>query len=319
MEKTRVNCFALFLLLVLLTGCSSTSGTSATVEELPEEAPSYVTELKVPTVEEVQEINEYVNGLISYGVGPQVEGRPITEEDYLEFGTGDCGIYCYLFVKELSRHGYYQATLYGISSLHIGEDSSIHAVVEVQTTEGPYVFGPTHGIYYTTDMATLLTCDDAQAYACGEPSMDSYYLTNRFFTEAYQVLEQPDSLLLNDLNLLGWYPASVTSSIPVEPASSQDVVYDETLTPNSIFCVFTEDVEFYRITMSFMEELQVPLEVTCWSVDEDGTKTALEGDLVQDVYDLSYQLKDAATTSEILVEISGRETLPNLALFDIYQ
>jgi len=77
---------------------------------------------------------------------------------------------------------------------------------------------------------------------------------------------------------LGWYPASVTSSIPVEPASSQDVVYDETLTPNSIFCVFTEDVEFYRITMSFMEELQVPLEVTCWSVDEDGTKTALEGD-----------------------------------------
>ena len=98
MEKTRVNCFALFLLLVLLTGCSSTSGTSATVEELPEEAPSYVTELKVPTVEEVQEINEYVNGLISYGVGPQVEGRPITEEDYLEFGTGDCGIYCYLFI-----------------------------------------------------------------------------------------------------------------------------------------------------------------------------------------------------------------------------
>lgn len=189
MEKTRVNCFALFLLLVLLTGCSSTSGTSATVEELPEEAPSYVTELKVPTVEEVQEINEYVNGLISYGVGPQVEGRPITEEDYLEFGTGDCGIYCYLFVKELSRHGYYQATLYGISSLHIGEDSSIHAVVEVQTTEGPYVFDPTHGIYYTTDMATLLTCDDAQAYVCGEPSMDSYYLTNRFFTEAYQVLE----------------------------------------------------------------------------------------------------------------------------------
>lgn len=293
MEKTRVNCFALFLLLVLLTGCSSTSGTSATVEELPEEAPSYVTELKVPTVEEVQEINEYVNGLISYGVGPQVEGRPITEEDYLEFGTGDCGIYCYLFVKELSRHGYYQATLYGISSLHIGEDSSIHAVVEVQTTEGPYVFDPTHGIYYTTDMATLLTCDDAQAYVCGEPSMDSYYLTNRFFTEAYQVLEQP--------------------------ASSQDVVYDETLTPNSISCVFTEDVEFYRITMSFMEELQVPLEVTYWSVDEDGTKTALEGDLVQDVYDLSYQLKDAATTSEILVEISGRETLPNLALFDIYQ
>lgn len=123
--------------------------------------------------------------------------------------------------------------------------------------------------------------------------MDSYYLTNRFFTEAYQVLEQP--------------------------ASSQDVVYDETLTPNSISCVFTEDVEFYRITMSFMEELQVPLEVTYWSVDEDGTKTALEGDLVQDVYDLSYQLKDAATTSEILVEISGRETLPNLALFDIYQ
>ena len=293
MEKTWVNCFALFLLLVLLTGCSSTSGTSATVEELPEEAPSYVTELKVPTVEEVQEINEYVNGLISYGVGPQVEGRPITEEDYLEFGTGDCGIYCYLFVKELSRHGYYQATLYGISSLHIGEDSSIHAVVEVQTTEGPYVFDPTHGIYYTTDMATLLTCDDAQAYVCGEPSMDSYYLTNRFFTEAYQVLEQP--------------------------ASSQDVVYDETLTPNSISCVFTEDVEFYRITMSFMEELQVPLEVTYWSVDEDGTKTALEGDLVQDVYDLSYQLKDAATTSEILVEISGRETLPNLALFDIYQ
>lgn len=76
-------------------------------------------------MEEVQEINEYVNGLISYGVGPQVEGRPITEEDLLEFGTWRLRIYCYLLFKELSRHGYYQATLYGISSLHIGEDSSI--------------------------------------------------------------------------------------------------------------------------------------------------------------------------------------------------
>ena len=314
-----MNCFALFLSLVLLTGCSSTSGTSATVEELPEEAPSYVTELKVPTVEEVQEINEYVNGLISYGVGPQVEGRSATEKEILDFGEGHCGMYAYLFTKELSRHGYYQATTYGISSFHIAEATANHSVVEVNTTEGPYVFDPTHGIYYTTDMETLLTCDDVQAYACGEPSMDSYYLTSRFFAEAAQVVVLPDKRDSSDVNLLRWYPASVTSSIPVQPTSSQDVVYDETLTPNSISCVFTEDVEFYRITMSFMEELQVPLEVTCWSVDEDGTKTALEGDLVQDVYDLSYQLKDATTTSEILVEINGRETLPNLALFDIYQ
>lgn len=314
-----MNCFALFLSVTLLTGCSSTPGNVPKVEEVPEETPSYVTELKVPTVEEVQKINEYVNGLISYGVGPQVEGRSATEKEILDFGEGHCGMYAYLFVKELSRHGYYQATTYGISSLHIGEGTANHTVVEVQTTEGPYVFDPTHGIYYTTDMATLLTCDDAQSYACGEPSMDSYYLTNRFFTEANEILEWPDPLLLNDLNLLGWYPASVTSSIPVQEVSEQNVVYDETLTPNSISCVFTEDVEFYRINISFMEELQVPLEVTCWSVDEDGTKTALEGDLVQDVYDLTYQLKDAATASEILVEISGRETLPNLALFDIYQ
>ena len=107
--------------------------------------------------------------------------------------------------------------------------------------------------------------------------MDSYYLTNRFFTEAYQVLEQPDSLLLNDLNLLGWYPASVTSSIPVEPASSQDVSMMRRSHPTPSLPLY-RGMEFDGITMSFMEELQVPLEVTCWSVDEDGTKTALEGD-----------------------------------------
>lgn len=314
------NCIALLLSAILLTGCSTVSGKKGDAlskEETAQEVKtSYVTELKVPTVEEVQEINQYVNGLISYGVGPQVEGRPFTEEESLAFGVGDCRLYVYLFVKELSRHGYYQATTYGISSFFIGDDTADHSVVEVKTTEGSYVFDPTHGIYYTADMGTLLSCGNAEEYICGEPSAESYYLTNRFFAEPNQIVVLPDGRNSGDLNLLSWYNASVASSITVEP--TQKVVYDESLASNSIVCRFDESVEFYRIEIGFMDELQVPLRVECWSVNDDGTKTPLEGDLVQDVYHLSYQLEDTAEISEIVVEISGRDTLPNLGFFDIY-
>ena len=102
----------------------------------------------LPTVQEVQEINQYVNGLISYGVGPQVEGRNPCEREILGAGEGHCGMYAYLFVKELSRHGYDEAMVYDISSAYLGTATANHSVVSVETQEGSWVFDPTYGIYY---------------------------------------------------------------------------------------------------------------------------------------------------------------------------
>lgn len=87
----------------------------------------------LPTLQEVQEINQYVNGLISYGVGPQVEGRNPCEREILDAGEGHCGMYAYLFVKELSRHGYDEAMAYDISSTYCGTETAQHSVVSVVT------------------------------------------------------------------------------------------------------------------------------------------------------------------------------------------
>ena len=274
---------------------------------------------KVPTVQEAQEINLHVNGLISYGVGPQIEGRAATEDEILASGEGHCGMFAYLFVKELSRHGYYGATTYGITSLFIGESTANHTVVEVETTEGPYVFDPTHGIYYTTDMDTLLSCGNAEMYAEGQPSMESYYLTSRFFAETSSLTVYIDARDESDLNLLQWCDGNVASSIAIQPTATQDVVYDENLEENSISCTFDEKVEFYRIRIGFMEELQAPLDLTCYTVDESGEKALLHGRLIQDTYELNYQLDDPVTISKIIIEIAGEASLPEIAFWDIYQ
>ena len=274
---------------------------------------------KVPTAQEAQEINLYVNGLISYGVGPQVDGRAAMEDEILAAGEGHCGMFAYLFSKELSRRGYYGTTTYCITSRYIGESTADHTVVEVETTEGPYVFDPTHGIYYTTDMATLLSCDNAETYAEGEPSMESYYLTSRFFAETSSLTVYIDARDESDLNLLRWCDGNVSSGIAIQPTDTQDVVYDENLAPNSIVCTFNEEVEFYRIRIGFMEELQAPLDLTCYTVDKTGEKSVLHGNLIQDSYELNYQLDDAAIISKIIIEITGEASLPEIAFFDIYQ
>ena len=211
-------------------------------------------------------------------------------------------MFAYLFSKELSRRGYYGTTTYGITSQYIGESTANHSVVEVETTEGPYVFDPTHGIYYTTDMATLLSCDNAETYAEGEPSMESYYLTSRFFAETSSLTVYIDARDESDLNLLRWCDGNVSSGIAIRPTATQDVVYDENLTPNSIVCTFNEEVEFYRIRIGFMEELQAPLDLTCYTVDKTGEKSVLHGNLIQDSYELNYQLDDAAIISKIIIE-----------------
>lgn len=273
----------------------------------------------LPNAEQVQKINQYVNGLIDYGIGPLVDGRATTEEEILEFGEGNCGMYAYLLVKELSRHGYNEAVIYGITSQYIGEGTANHAVVEVETTDGTYVYDPTHGIYYTTDLDTLITSGNAEAYACGEPSMETYYLNSRFFAEASNISVYLDGRNNSDFNLLNWYEASVHSGIPVRVNPSQDIVYDADMDDNSIICQFEEEVEFYRIEIGFMEKLQGPVSIECWAVNANGTKTKLEGQLVQDIYGLSYQTTDEVSTLEVVVEINGNQPLPMLAFFDMYQ
>ena len=283
------------------------------------ESTAYATDTKIPTVDDVQKINKYVNGLISYGAGPQVEGRAATEDEILAAGEGHCGMYAYLLVKELSRNGYYKASTYGVNSSYIGESTANHSVVEVETTEGPYVFDPTYGIYYTTDMETLLSCDNAELYAVGEPSEETYYLTSRFFAEAKSLTVYIDGRDFSDLNVLNWCNGTVLSSVSVQPTSSQNIVYDEEIAPNSIVCTFEDAVEFYRFRISFMEELQDSFDLTCYAVDETGKKSALQGTTIQDRYELNYQLNDAATVSELIVELAGDTSHLVIGYFDIYQ
>lgn len=141
----------------------------------------------LPTVQEADEINRHVNRLISYGVGPQIEGRNPCEREILKAGEGHCGMYAYLFVKELSRRGYDHAVVYDIRSTYRGSNTADHSVVEVETEDGLFVYDPTYGIYYQTDLETLTNCDNIEVYACGEPSEESYYLTDRFFSEIERI------------------------------------------------------------------------------------------------------------------------------------
>ena len=93
-------------------------------------------------MEEVQEINEYVNGLISPTAwSPGRGGAYHARKIIWNLGTGDCGDILHLFIKELSRHGVLSGNPYMESAqLCISGKILLSMPVEVQTTEGPYVF-----------------------------------------------------------------------------------------------------------------------------------------------------------------------------------
>lgn len=273
----------------------------------------------LPTLQEVQEINQYVNGLISYGVGPQVEGRNPCEREILDAGEGHCGMYAYLFVKELSRHGYDEAMAYDISSTYCGTETAQHSVVSVVTQEGNYVFDPTYGIYYQTDINTLIDCGHAEDFAVGETYSESFYLTNRFFSEIEKVSCYEDVRNSYDLNLLKWYNSAVISGIPTVPELSQEIVYDTTVGADSIVLSFDEPVEFYRLEFGFSEQVQVPLELEFEVPDSAGKTHMLDGRLVQDAYRLTFQLEEAYSSSEIHVELQGCEELPQITFLNLYQ
>ena len=296
------------MITVSLCACANTSMEAATTEAQV-----------LPTVQEVDEINRYVNGLISYGLGPQVEGRNPCEREILNAGEGHCGMYAYLFVKELSRRGYDNAVVYDIRSTYWGSNTAAHSVVEVTTQDGLFVYDPTYGIYYRTDIETLTNCESVEVYACGKPSEESYYQTSQFFTEKIQLVCYEDVRNSYDLNLLEWYDHSVSSGVQTIPELSQEISYDATMEPGSIVLSFEEPIEFYRMEMGFDGKVPELLNIEFKIRDENGEMVAIEGRFKRSAYHVSFQLEEPHSSSKIILKLTNYEELPYINYLNLYQ
>lgn len=89
--------------------------------------------------------------MLSYGIGSRPEGRNPTEKEILSAGEGDCGMYAYLFCKELSRRGA-KGTAYDLRTFSYEGFAISHTAVEVETEEGKMVCDSTHGVYCCSDL-----------------------------------------------------------------------------------------------------------------------------------------------------------------------
>ncbi len=275
----------------------------------------------VLSVKEVQHINLKVNKMLDYGEGPRVEGRNPTEKEILAAGKGHCGMYAYLLCKELLRHGV-EGIAYDLRTSPYGNPAASHTVVEVQTEEGRRVFDPTYGIFYHNDLDHLLTCENVPDYRGGIPSdKDSYYLTDRFWSEVVQIVRYTNVCNVYDLNLLRWTMAMSSANLPqtaLEAISS--IKIDESLEKNSIMTTFHNDEDFYRIEVGFKERLSEPFLAECRIMDSQGNIVTVSGRLHKKSYSIEFQLDEAVTGQSVQISFqSETQQLPPLAYYNVYQ
>lgn len=281
------------------------------------------------TPEEVQEINLRTQALIRYGKGPISEGRFPTEKEILAAGEGHCAMYVYLFCKNLSRRGA-QGTVYGIKAPFFGESSGSHALVEVETSEGVFVFDPTHGVYYDTDLKTLISSGRAMAYLHGTPSINGapfrgvFYLTDRFFSDASYITCYPNICDDGDLKLLKEGTRSFTSVNAewLQKGREYSFVLHEQLPIGAIETKFVEPTELYRIKIGFSSKLWQDVSVNLKITDEKGERLASGGWVRQTDFTLEYQLSEPVVASAVYLQLKTRADeamLPKVAYYQMYQ
>lgn len=272
------------------------------------------------SLDECWSINDSVHQMIAYGAGPQVKGRNPSEKEILAAGEGHCGMYVYLFCKELSRRGA-EGVVYDLHTYD--SPSHSHSVVEVETDKGRMVFDPTYGVVYRSDLENLLACGNAREFLRGTPSGPNItcYLENRFWAEIAQTAAYLNICDVYDLNLTQYAAAKSSANLPqIEMPAVLSVIQDKTLAENSVLTVFAKEEEFYRIKARFKERLAEPLIVECRIRDSRGEEKIRSGRVTQKAYSLEFQLDDPALAQSVQITfLQGKKPLPPLAYYDIYQ
>ena len=126
---------------------------------------------------------------------------------------------------------------------------------------------------------------------------------------------------LYDLNLTQHAAAKSSAHLPwIEMQGGRAMEPDKTLAENSVLTVFAKDEEFYRIKARFKERLAKPLDVECRVWDSRGEESIRKGHVTQKAYSIEFQLDEPATAQSVQITfILGKEPLPPLAYYDIYQ
>ena len=89
---------------------------------------------------------------------------------------------------------------------------------------------------------------------------------------------------------------------------------------NSVLTVFEKDEEFYRVKARFKGRLTEPLTVECRVRDSRGEESIRKGRVTQKGYSVEFQLDEPATARSVQITfLQGKEPLPPLAYYDIYQ
>lgn len=172
-RKSRIAALAaIYVAASVFAGCtlSSNGNMPGTESQFPKE---YLSAAKI------QEVNQRVNSLLEYGVGPQIEGRNPCEVEILSAGEGHCGMYAYLLVKELSRMQIDSIAI-DVKGTFDGITPANHTIVQAETNAGDCVFDPTYGIYYTADLKTLCSSGKAEQYKMGTATEQTYFQSDRF-------------------------------------------------------------------------------------------------------------------------------------------
>ncbi|SFD26461.1 hypothetical protein [Clostridium uliginosum] len=190
-----------------------------------------------------------MNKLIDYGSGPVIEGRNPTEKEILEYGNGHCREFAYLFSKKISKFGFKSIVI----DIH-RFDGNDHSVVEVNVINHKYVFDPTLGVYYKTNINNLINKNklDIDKVRVGESTASYLYGEDLFFKgvqtydvytdvrDYYEIDKITDTLFTSKTN--------ISSELPFEKNQIINNDEDKILEIN-----FQKTISFYRTKLYFSD------------------------------------------------------------------
>ena len=277
------------------------------------------------SVEDIQSINLKVNKMIMYGEGPCAKAFNPTEKEILAHGNGHCGMYAYLFCKELSRHGAI-GIAYDLRILSYDSPDG-HTIVEVETTDGKMVFDPTYGVFYRCDLKKLLVTGNVEDYMVGTPVISSplqmpYYCSNYFYSRVRSVVCYFDVRDCYDKNVL--YDVGVQTSANLFQINRNTLGFisaDEMLESNSVFTGFEQETEIYRFNMTFEGQLPTINQIKIIVKDSDGGERICEGWIRKNNNFIEFQFREPQKIISIHIIFPGelKDKMPSLVDYHIFQ
>ena len=263
-------------------------------------------------IESIFVLNREISNTIAYGVGPVFENRNPTEEEILTYGEGHCGMYAYLFAKQLSMQGIESHTV-DIRRF----DGAAHSVVEVDIDGKVYTFDPTLGVYYQAGVKDLVDNPNFELLKMGNPVRLPEYASATFWSGVRQLVYYSDVRDFYDRDLLKCSSYSIYSNCSLAETENEMVASLEN-EESFVQIEFERPCSFYRIKFYWNTIPDTSLAVRIEAVNADGTfQTVYNCDAETGKAYFSYTLpsKIAATT----IRIFFPDTAPEIAQLQIFE